>query len=79
MGCAEMFVIDVSTMWKLSLVVATEVKELVVFNEMLYICMITKKLQVTIKTLRILFIQINITVLRRKYSCFHELFAYVMI
>ena len=42
-----MYVVDVITMGKLCLAVATEVKELVIFNEMLSICMISNKLQVT--------------------------------
>ena len=74
-----MYVVYVCTMRKLSLAVATEVKELLVISKMLSICMITDKLQVTIGTLRVLFIGINITVWGWKHKKFHELFGNVVL
>ena len=54
--CAEMYIVDMCTMWKLSLAVATVpvVEELLVFYEMFSIWSITNKLWITIGTSRII-------------------------
>ena len=51
MEVTKMYVVDIVTVWKLSLAFATLIKVLVIFSEMLSISMVTNKLQVAISTL----------------------------
>ena len=64
-----MYVVDIVTVWNLSLTFATLIKS--TFNGVLSIGMVTKKLQIAINTLKNLFIWINVTILGQNFNWFH--------